>query len=77
MSTQGLPYSAYKNACDGTWVRNLDAFAARGADRHLTTARHSVVIGKQLDRVVEAADRIFADAFEIEIAFDKIGERAG
>src|SRR5262245_13379493 len=32
---------------------------------------------KQLDWVAEASYRIFADAFEIEIAFDKVGERAG
>jgi hypothetical protein len=32
---------------------------------------------KQLDWVVEAAHRMFADAFEIEFAFDKVGERAG
>ena len=37
----------------------------------------SAVIRKQLDRVVEATDRIFADAFEIEIALDELGERAG
>ena len=37
----------------------------------------SAVIRKQLDRVVEAADRMFADAFEIEIACDEVGERAG
>ena len=37
---------------------------------------HSAVIRKQLDRVAEAAHRIFADAFEIEIAIDKVGERA-
>ena len=48
-----------------------------GAARHLTIDRHSAVIRKQLDWVVEAADRIFADAFEIEIAFDEVGERAG
>jgi hypothetical protein len=35
------------------------------------------VIRKQLDWVVEAAHRIFADAFEIEIAFDEVGEGAG
>ena len=35
------------------------------------------MIRKQLDWVVEAAHRIFADAFEIEIAFDEVGERAG
>src|SRR5258707_2481688 len=42
-----------------------------------TLDRHSAVISKQLDWVVEAADRIFADAFEVEIAFDEIGEGAG
>src|SRR3954469_19661053 len=36
------------------------------------TKRHSAVIRKQLDRVVEAAHRVFADPFEIEIAFDEI-----
>src|SRR4051812_13237479 len=40
-------------------------------------ARRSAVIRKDLDRIVEAADRIFADAFESEIAFDGVGERAG
>ena len=39
--------------------------------------RHSAVIRKQLDWVAEAAHRIFADAFEVEIAFDEVGERAG
>jgi hypothetical protein len=34
------------------------------------------VIRKQLDRVVEAAHRIFADAFEIEIVLDEVAERA-
>src|SRR5260370_3044873 len=48
-----------------------------GAALHLATDRHSAVIRKQLDRAVEAAHRIFADAFEIEIAFDEVGERAG
>src|SRR5258706_16230846 len=48
-----------------------------GAARHLTIDRHSAVIRKQLDWVVEAADRIFADAFEIKIAFDEVGEGAG
>src|SRR5712672_4540592 len=42
-----------------------------------TLDRHSAVISKQLDWVVEAAHRIFADAFEIEIAFDEVSERAG
>jgi hypothetical protein len=35
------------------------------------------VIREPLDGVVEAADRLFAEAFEIEIAFDEVGERAG
>src|SRR5580692_6989651 len=48
-----------------------------GEARHLAIDRHSAVIRKQLDWVVEAADRIFANAFEIEIAFDEVGERAG
>src|ERR1700753_1291419 len=39
--------------------------------------RDSTVIRKQLDGFVEAANRIFADTFEIEIAFDKGGECAG
>ena len=37
----------------------------------------SAAIRKQLDWVVEAAHRIFADAFEIEIAFDEVSKRAG
>ena len=37
----------------------------------------SAVIRKQLDRVVEPAHRIFADTFEIEIAFDEAGKRTG
>src|SRR5260370_826701 len=48
-----------------------------GAARQPARDRHSAAIRKQLDWVVEAADRIFADAFEIEIAFDEVGERAG
>ena len=36
----------------------------------------SPVIRKYLDRVVEATHRMFADAFEIEIVLDEIGERA-
>src|ERR1700733_12186488 len=47
------------------------------AARHLAPDRRSAVIRKQLDWVVEAADRIFADTFESEIAFDEVGERAG
>jgi hypothetical protein len=47
------------------------------AARHLTIDQHSAVIRKQLDWIVEAADRICADAFEIEIAFDEGGECAG
>src|SRR5438128_3265076 len=45
--------------------------------RHLAIDRYSAVIRKHLDWVVEAAHRIFADAFEIEIAYDEVGERAG
>jgi hypothetical protein len=44
--------------------------------QNLTIDRHSAVIRKQLDWVVEAADRIFADALEIGLAFDEVGERA-
>src|SRR5258705_13379352 len=40
------------------------------------SGRHSAVICKELDGVVEAADRIFADPFEIELVFDEVGERA-
>src|SRR5437870_2811375 len=60
-------------ACDGH--RSLIVavlMSSRAGDRW-----HSAVIRKQLDRVVEAAHRIFADALEIEIAFDEVGERAG
>ena len=46
------------------------------AARHLAVNRHSAVIRKQLDRVVEAAHRIFADAFEIELVLDEVAERA-
>jgi hypothetical protein len=46
------------------------------AARYLTANRHSAVIREQLDRVVEAAHRIFADAFEIEIVLDEVAERA-
>jgi hypothetical protein len=46
------------------------------APRHPSVDQHSAVIRKQLDWVAEAAHRIFADAFEIEIAVDEIGERA-
>ena len=35
------------------------------------------MIREQFDWIVEAAHRIFADAFELEIAFDEVGERAG
>ena len=38
--------------------------------------RRSAVICKQLDRVAEAAHRTLAEAFEIKIAFDEVGERA-
>jgi hypothetical protein len=60
----------------GRYCRSKNAVGL-GAARHLTIDRHSAVIRKQLDWVVEAADRVFADAFEIEIAFDEVGERAG
>jgi hypothetical protein len=46
------------------------------APRHPAIGRHSAVIRKQLDWVAEAAHRIFADAFEIKIAFDEVGEGA-
>jgi len=39
--------------------------------------RHSAVIRKQLDWVVEATHRIFADTLKIEFAFDEIGKRMG
>jgi hypothetical protein len=39
--------------------------------------RHSAVIRKQLDWIVEAPHRLFADTFEIKIALDEAGERAG
>src|ERR1700676_2167582 len=55
----------------------LTSARSLGAARHLAIDRHSAVIRKQLDWVVEAAHRILADAFEIEIAFDEVGERAG
>src|ERR1700676_213183 len=55
----------------------LTSARSLGAARHLAIDRHSAVIRKQLDWVVEAPHRIFADAFEIEIAFDEVGERAG
>ena len=48
-----------------------------GVARKSAIDRHSAMVRKQLDRVAEAAHRIFADAFEIEIAFDEVGERAG
>ena len=35
------------------------------------------MIRKQLDWVVEAAHGMFADVFEIEIAFDEVGEGTG
>lgn len=49
----------------------------QGADlpnAHLIINPLSPLIRKQLDRVVEAASGIFADALEIEIAFDEIGK---
>lgn len=44
---------------------------------HYVANRYSPMIRKQLDRVAKASHRIFADAFEVEIALDQIGERAG
>ena len=41
-----------------------------------TIDRHSTAKRKQLDWVVEAAHWIFADTFEIELAFDEVGECA-
>src|SRR4029077_1105121 len=57
---------------DVRWWWPFDEFAPPSGDRSASAA-----IRKQLDWVVEAAHRIFANAFEIEIAFDKVGERAG
>jgi hypothetical protein len=37
----------------------------------------SAVIRKQLDRIAEAAHRIFADPFEIELALHEVGKRTG
>ena len=50
---------------------------AASLGRRPAVEQRSAVIRKQLDGVVEAAHRIFADAFEIEVAFDEVGERAG
>ena len=63
---------------DATAVeRSYDnAYRLPEAPRHPSVDQHSAVIRKQLDWVAEAAHRIFADAFEIEIAFDEVGERA-
>ena len=59
---------------DGEWV---DRSARSPRQRPNSTPRHSAMVRKQLDRVAEAAHRIFADAFEIEIVLDEVGERAG
>jgi len=48
-----------------------------GAARQSTKDRHSAMVRKQFDRVAEAAHRVFANAFEIEIALDEVGKRAG
>src|SRR3954467_5176711 len=45
-------------------------------DKDGTTDRRSAAIRKQLDRVAETAHRIVAEAFEIEIVFDEVGEPA-
>src|ERR1700754_407119 len=57
--------------------RKIADYWPLGSGSSPATDRHSAVIRKQLDWVVEAAHRIFTDAFEIEIAFDALGERAG
>src|SRR5262245_65020920 len=63
-----------------THLRHGERFAASwrplGPARHLAIDRHSAIIREQRDWVVEAAHRMFAEAFEIEIAFDQVGERA-
>jgi hypothetical protein len=41
----------------------------RSKTNHLAIDRRLAVIRKQLDRVTEAAHQMFADAFEMEIAF--------
>jgi len=47
------------------------------AARQPAMDRRSAVIRKQLDRVAEAAHRIFADAFEVEITLYEVGEGPG
>ena len=47
------------------------------AARQPTIDWHSAMVRKQLGRIAEAAHWIFADAFEIEIALDEVGEPAG
>jgi hypothetical protein len=69
--------SAFEGNPEDSSFRPPDEFTPMGAARHSTIDPHSAVIRKQLDRVVEAADRIFADTFEVELAFDEVGERAG
>src|ERR1700741_4073112 len=60
------------------WVlRTLLRGPRVGRRAHLAIASHSAMIREQLDWVAEASYRIFADAFEIEIALDEVGERAG
>src|SRR5258705_7156610 len=70
-SVQESPLSALDKST--AWL----ADRRRWDPRQLAMDRHSAVIRKQLDWVVEAAHRVFADAFEIEIAFDEVSERAG
>src|SRR5215471_17934601 len=55
----------------------FDEVAAAGVGSASRDRSASTVIRKQLDWVAEAANRIFADAFEIEIAFEEVDERAG
>src|SRR5258708_39803396 len=83
--SRGSTCLSVSELCCGDTQSPRPTFADRGrlatrplrAARHLAIERHSAVIRKQLDRVVEAAHRIFADALEIESAFDEVGVRAG
>ena len=59
-----------RQQCD----REIAAYWIARTSRAMTPS--SPVIRKYLDRVVEAAHRMFADVFEIEIVLDEIGERA-
>ena len=43
----------------------------------VTACDSSAMIRKQLDWVAETSYSMFADVFEVEIASDEVGERAG